>query len=235
MADLNQPVAIITGGGRGVGRAAAELLAEQGYACAIVGRTKSQVESVAGQCANALPIVADVSLPADCQRIVEETTRWRTRVDVLVNNAGIAPALPVESLTLEQWRRVIDTNLTGPFLIIRACWPIFVQQSSGVIVNISSVSTEDPLPGLSAYAASKGGLNALGRALAREGEAHHIRVHTLSLGAVETAMLRSVVDEKTLPRSATLDPADVAAVILACAQGQLAHTNGDVIRLHRRP
>jgi 3-oxoacyl-[acyl-carrier protein] reductase len=95
------------------------------------------------------------------------------------------------------------------------------------------MSAKDPLPGFLAYGAAKGGLNTFGLALGREGAPHNIRVHTIAPGAVETAMFRSLVDEKTWPKDRTLDPADVARVIAACVDGTLKHTSGEVIYLNR--
>jgi NAD(P)-dependent dehydrogenase (short-subunit alcohol dehydrogenase family) len=107
--------------------------------------------------------------------------------------------------------------------------------AGGVIVNVSSMAAKDPLPGFLAYAAAKAGLNLFGLALAREGAPYDIRVHTVAPGSVETGMFRALVDEQTWPREKTLDPADVARVIAACADGTLRHASGGVIYLNRNP
>lgn len=235
MSKRGNPVAIVTGGGRGIGRCVVHRLAQCGHWVVVVGRTKSEIEKVASDCAFGLPVVADVSQPDECQRVIDRTIKWQQQVDVLVNCAGYAPMLGVEQTTAAEWRRVVDINLTGPYAMARACWPHFVARKAGVIVNVSSMAAKDPLPGFLAYGAAKAGLNTLGLTLAREGATHGIRVHTISPGAVETGMFRALVDEKTWPKTKTLPPEDVADVIISCVGGDLRYTSGEVIYLRREP
>ena len=103
------------------------------------------------------------------------------------------------------------------------------------MVNLSSLATHNPFPGLGAYAAAKAGLHLLGLSAAREGAAIGLRVHTIAPGAVETAMLRKLATPEQLPTEQTLAPADIARVILQCVQGDLSHTSGEVIYLHKPP
>lgn len=232
---MNARTAIITGAGRGIGRATAAELSRRGFAVVLVARRESDLRDTARLCGQAHLLRADVADEDAADRIVTAALEATGRIDVLVNNAGYAPMLSVERTTPEEWRRVIDVNLTAPYLLSRACWPTFLKQSSGVIVNVSSMAARDPLPGFLAYGAAKAGLNVLGLTLAREGAPAGIRVHTIAPGAVETEMFRSLVNETTWPKDRTMAPEHVARVIAACADGTLAHASGEVIWIRRNP
>ena len=226
-------VAIITGAGRGIGRAAAHALGREGYSIALVSRTQADLDATKRDIAKSIAFSGDVS---DAQRVadvVSKTVAHFGRLDAIVHSAGIAPMLSVEQTTSEDWRAILDTNLSAAFYLARAAWPSFRKQGGGVIVNISSLSARDPFPGFSAYGAAKAGLNLLGLALAREGQEIGVRVHTLMLGAVETAMFRKIRTPEQWPSSKTLDPADVAATIVQCVRGNLRYTSGEVITLHK--
>lgn len=157
------------------------------------------------------------------------------RVDALVNNAGYAPLLSLEQTTDEVWRDAIDVNLSATFWLARECWPIFKRQGGGVIVNVSSAAARDPFTGFIAYGAAKAGLNNLGLSLAREGAKDNIRVHTIAPSATETEMFRALPGMASFPKDATMSPDDVARVIVQCITGELAHTSGEVIYLHKSP
>lgn len=232
---MSNPTAIITGAGRGIGRATAAELSRRGYACVLLSRTRAELEETARMCRMARPIVADVTSEADVTRAVEAAVGEFGRIDLLVNNAGAAPMADVEQTSLHEFRSTIDANLTSAFLAARAVWPVMRRQGGGVIVNVSSLSARDPFPSFTAYAPAKAGLNGLGLVLARQGAAHGIRVHTVAPGSVETKMLRALADEATVPGSHTLSPEDVARVIAACADGTLAHASGEVVYLRRSP
>jgi NAD(P)-dependent dehydrogenase (short-subunit alcohol dehydrogenase family) len=229
------PVAIITGAGRGIGRATAMALSRAGYGLVLTSRTAGEVEAVAREAGNAVAVPGDVTDPAHCQRVVEVALERFGRLDALVNNAGYAPVLDVAATTPEQWRGVIDTNLSATFYLARAVWPVFARQHSGVIVNVSSVSARDPAPGLTAYAAAKGGLNTLGLSLAREGAGLGVRVHTVAPSSTETALFRAAFGDGPVPDDQILTPADVAEVIVHCLTGHLRYTSGEVIYVHKSP
>lgn len=232
---MDSPVAIVTGAGQGIGRATAIELARLGYRVALAGRTRETLEETSREIGGGrgLVVVADVGKAEEAQPLARWAIDEFGRVDVLVNNAGYARLAGIEELTNDLWRQIIDTNLSAAFYLSRALWPTFRKQQAGVIVNISSLSSRDPFPGLAAYGAAKAGLNLLGLGLAREGAAIGVRVHTLALGAVETAMFRSIRTEEQFPRSRTLSPAEVATVIGKCATGELRYTSGEVIYLHK--
>ena len=167
------------------------------------------------------------------ERLVRRAVEAFGRLDAVVHCAGLAPVRRIGEMTDAEWREVIDTNLSAAFYLCRAAWPVFERQGAGVVVNISSVATRDPFPGFAAYAAAKGGLNALGLAAAREGEKAGIRVHTVAPGATETAMFRRVVTPEQWPAEKTLAPADVARVIAQCVTGELKYASGEVIYIHK--
>jgi 3-oxoacyl-[acyl-carrier protein] reductase len=229
------PVAIVTGAGKGIGRAVAVELGRAGYVVVAVARTQADVAETIALCANGgAALAADVSDLAEVQKVVNSALDQFGRVDAIVNNAGFAPVRKIEDMTEDEWRRVLETNLSATFYFSRAVWPIFKRQGGGVIVNMSSLASRDPFSGFFAYGAAKAGINLMGLDLARQGEPHGIRVHTIAPGAVETTMFRGLATEAQYPREKTLDPAEVARVIVACIRGDLAHTSGEVIWLHKR-
>jgi NAD(P)-dependent dehydrogenase (short-subunit alcohol dehydrogenase family) len=165
--------------------------------------------------------------------LVDKTLASFGRIDVVVNNVGLAPVAKVDELTIEQWHAVINTNLSSAFYLAHAVWGTFKQQRSGCIVNISSMASRDPLPGFLAYGAAKAGLNLMSLVLAREGAEHGIRSYAIAPGAVETSMFRRVVSREKWPTEKTLDPADVARVVAQCIDGDLKYTSGEVIFLSK--
>lgn len=229
---MSKPVAIITGAGKGIGRAAAIEL--DGYDLVLVARTEADLKETARLAGGAMIAVADITKVEEIDRIIAAAIDRFGRVDALVNNAGYAPILKVEETTPDEWHRVIDTNLTAPFFFTKAVWPIFRRQNGGVIVNMSSLACRDPFMGFTAYGAAKAGLNLMGLALAREGEPFGIRVHTIAPGATETEMFRGIATKEQFSPERTLDPADVARIIVQCISGELQHTSGEVIYLHKR-
>ena len=230
---MSAPVAIITGAGRGIGRATALELSNRGYRLALASRNQAQLEAVAEEARIAIPIVADVMLADAAQMLVDKTLSSFGRVDAIVNCVGLAPVAKVDELSVDQWHAVINTNLSSAFYLARAVWSTFKQQHSGCIVNISSMASRDPLPGFLAYGAAKAGLNVLSLMLAREGAEHGIRSYVIAPGAVETEMFRAIVSKEKWPTEKTLDPADVARMVAQCIDGDLKYTTGEVIFLSR--
>jgi NAD(P)-dependent dehydrogenase (short-subunit alcohol dehydrogenase family) len=226
-------VAIVTGASRGIGRATAIALSEKGWGVALVSRSEQHLRETASHLKQSLIVPLDVADPANAAQIVLRTMDQFGRLEAVVNNAGVAPMLSVEQTTDDIWRQAIDTNLSAAFYLSRAAWPIFKKQGGGVIVNVSSAASRDPFSGFAAYGAAKAGLNVLGLSLAREGAEHNIRVHTVAPGATETEMFRSLPGMSAYPRDKTLSPDDVARVIVQCIAGDLSHTSGEVIHVHK--
>lgn len=201
---------------------------------ALVARTENELHQTAKLCGpESLVIRADVSDPDAATAIISRVSDRFDRIDALVNAAGSAPVLDVESTTPKHWKDIIDANLSSAFYLSRAVWPIFRRRGEGVIVNLSSLAARDPFPNFAAYASAKGGLNLLGLSLAREGAPLGIRVHTIAPAAVETTMLRQILNPQQFPSEKTLSPREVADVIVQCIAGDLRHTSGEVIWLKK--
>lgn len=232
------PVAIVTGAGSGIGRATCIALAGSGYRLAIVGRVIERLQATRSliPTADVHCISADLEDAAQVEGMVDATFTHFGRVDALINNAGWSPSATIPETTPETARRVFALNALAPCIAISRVWPIFERQAlagdaPGVIVNVSSLASVDPFPMLYAYGAAKAGVNNLARSVATLGQPLGIRGFAVAPGAVETDLLRSIVDERTLPPDRTLRPESVARVILAYVRGERNHENGDTIFL----
>ncbi|MBC03477.1 MAG: ketoreductase [Phycisphaerae bacterium] len=224
MADesFDGPVALITGAGGGIGRATSRMLAEQGHAVALLGRTASTLEASAEQLppeTPALIIEADLADPDACVDAIDAVTSRFGRLDVIVNNAGVAPQVSIQETDARLVRETIDANLVGPIVLVSSAWPLLVK-TRGCVVNISSMASIDPFRGFTAYAASKSGLDSLTRSIMAEADETGIRAFTLNPGIVETSMLRSLFDESMVPMGTAMEPDEVANEILACIEGR---------------
>lgn len=185
-------VAIVTGGGTGVGRACAVALSAEGWSVAITGRTEtSLVETTDQMSGPALVVVGDVSLPGDVERIFAETVGEFGRVDLLFNNAGAgAPPVPIDQLTVEQWKAVVDVNLTGSFLCARAAFAQMRQQdpSGGRIINNGSISATTPRPFSAPYTSTKHAITGLTKSLALDGREIGITCGQIDIGNAVSPM-----------------------------------------------
>ncbi|MGB2952212.1 MAG: SDR family oxidoreductase [Gaiellaceae bacterium] len=226
---------LVTGGGRGIGRAIALALASEGGSVGIVARTRSQCEEVAAEIGDrALSLPADIRDEASCERAVSELTQSFGPPSVLVNAAGISPVRQrAEVHDVDAWRQMVDTNLTGAYLMTRASASgLFT--AGGSVVMIASVAGTVGSPRLAGYGASKAGLVQLTRTLAREWADRGVRVNALCPGYVETEMteamlavdhLREDVLGKTpLGRLAALD--EVVAPALFLASDEASYVTG---------
>ena len=227
-------VAIITGAGRGIGRATAVELARRGYRLARAARSVDDLNEtarLAGGKAACFP--TDVTDATQVDRLARQTLERFGRIDAVVNNAGLAPVRSIAEMSPREWRDVIETNLSAAFYLTRAAWPAFERQRGGVVVNVSSAAARDPFPGFAAYGAAKAGLNLFGLSAAREGERIGVRVHTIAPSAVETGMFRALMTPEQYPAEKTLDPADLARMIAMCVTGELRYTSGETIYVHK--
>jgi NAD(P)-dependent dehydrogenase (short-subunit alcohol dehydrogenase family) len=188
-------VAIVTGGGRGIGRATARLLAQAGAQVVICAQSQAEVEAVAAATPGVHARTGDIADEAFVEQLVSSTVEQFGRLDILVNNAAVLGRQLFADLTPDQWDRVMAVNLRGAYLCCRAAFRVMSRQApaGGRIVNLSSLSGvrgPEKFPGLAAYNVSKAGILALSDILAVEGKPHGIRVNTVSPGAVDTEMLR---------------------------------------------
>jgi len=211
--DLAGKVAIVTGGGRGIGLEIAEGFAESGARVAITGRRREWLDPAEKRLreigADALAIVADVTQPDGIAESLRATLERFGGLDILVNNAGISWGSPSLTHPIEKWRSVIDVNLTGAWLMSQAAAPHMIERGGGSILNISSITGQlgiDPeLQDTVSYNASKGGLDALTRDLAVKWARHKIRVNAIAPGYFHTRLTDHLV--KTVePRMAALSP-----------------------------
>lgn len=225
---LQNAVAIITGASSGIGAATALQLAQHGVRLSLLARRPEPLEAVAASAReNGAPAVlalpCDVREEASVEFAMTETLRQFGRIDILINSAGLSLNGAVESYSLDDWRTVIETNLTGTFLTCRAVLPALKQQRSGQIINISSGAGRNGIKQMAAYCASKFGVVGFTEALALEVRSHNIRVSVLLPGSVATNFSRTAkrerITETIAPQSPNngyaLLPTEVAAVILA--------------------
>ena len=210
MSLLRDKVAIITGGGYGIGREIALAFAREGARVTVAARSLPPLEQTladlkALKC-DALAVPTDVAKIADCERMVSRTVAAFGRVDILVNNAGISgPTKTTADMELAEWQEVIDTNLTGAWLSARAALPILTRQGSGTIINISSLSGRRGIPMRTPYVASKWAMVGLTQAWANEWGAKGIRVNCICPGPVENDRIVRVIKAAAKARAVSED------------------------------
>jgi 3-oxoacyl-[acyl-carrier protein] reductase len=215
MQNLNNQVAIVTGGGTGIGRGVALTLAGEGVKVMVCGRRKEPleqtvkaIEKISGQ---GLAVQADVSKAEDAQRVVEATVDAFGPVNILINNAGVGGGGYIHEHDIDTWDRVMAVDLRGPFLFARAVLPMMREQRSGHIINISSESGLEYYQGNGAYGVAKHALNALSEYIQRENQDFDIWVNTICPGMVVTEMTEN---SPGLNHDKCLYPEDIADLVL---------------------
>ena len=204
--ELTGKVAIVTGGSSGIGQAISVLFAKEG-AKVVIADVKSADEVVAtirnanGQ---AEFIKTDISKSSQVQRLVDETLRLFGKVDIICNNAGVELLKSVSETTEDEWSRIIDINLKGPFLLTKSALPHMINKKHGVILNTASQLGIVGAENFAAYCASKGGLILLTKALALELAKHGVRVNCICPGAIETPMLDREINLEGRPEEAKI-------------------------------
>ncbi len=214
-------VALITGAGSGIGRATAQRLADEGWRLALLGRTQATLDETASmlpESAASLILIVDLADHAACQDAIRRTVAHFGRLDAIVNNAGIAPRVPIAETDATLVRHVLDRNLVGPIVLVTAAWPELTARR-GRVVNVSSMASIDPFSGFTAYAASKSGLDSLTRSIMAEAGDSGVTAFTINPGVVETPLLRRLFDEATVPKNVALPPDRIADEISACLRG----------------
>jgi 3-oxoacyl-[acyl-carrier protein] reductase len=216
MGGHEKKVAVVTGGSRGIGRAVAEALLGEGWRVHFCGRTPEHVETaraeLAGRFGDAVSGAAvDARSQEEVDRFVAEVLREEGRIDCLVNNAGLGVFGPVDELTGEQWREVIETNLSGYFYFLHAVAPAMKRRGEGWIFNIASLAAKNPFAGGAAYNASKFGVVGLSEAAMLDLRQYGVRVAAILPGSVATDFSHPSGKQD---QSWRLQPADLAAMIL---------------------
>jgi len=222
---------MVTGGGRGIGRAICQRFAEAGATVIAAARsdgdlaeTQGLVETAGGVCR---VMKTDVTRVEELDALVAMADREFGRIDVLVNNAGKAEHSPMDDFDPDTFDRMVAVNINAVFYACRAVWPIMRRRGEGVIVNISSVAAIDPFPGFAAYGATKCFVNGFTQALAKEGTPHGIRVYGVGPGAVDTQMLRGPFPD--FPDDQCLQPRDIAEAVWLMTQPACRYSTGQTI------
>jgi len=230
-------VVIVTGASRGIGKGIAQLFANEGAKLVLVGRDEAALahvtENLSKEGALAISVLGDVSKPEDVERIIQETLNHYGRIDVLCHNAGIYPHARLENMTLEQWQKVIDVNLTGTFLAVKACIPAMKAQGGGKIVITSSISgPQTALPGYSHYTASKGGVAGFIRTAAVELAKYKININAVEPGNIITEGFNELGQDhinnmvRAVPLGRLGTPEDVAHAMLFLASKEASYITG---------
>lgn len=240
--ELEGKVALVTGGGQGIGRAIVLALAKKGASVVIADIDLESADKVAGEAgkfSKAVAKKADVSSETDVKQLVRETLEELGRIDILVNNAGIDLKLPTEEVTVEQWQQVMDINLKSTFLCAQAVGREMIKNRSGKIINIASVAGHAAVPRMAAYNASKAGVLLLTKTLAVEWAKYNINVNSISPGVTETSLLSRLrmenpeaikAREERIPLGRVAQPEDIAQVAVFLASSASDNITGEDIK-----
>lgn len=233
-------VVIVTGASRGIGKGIATLFANEGAKVVLVGRDEVQLDlvklAIKEKKGYALSIKADISNPLEVQQMIEEIISHYGRIDVLCHNAGIYPHSRLENMTLAEWQKVIDTNLTSTFLTVKAVIPSMKNQGGGKIVITSSISgPKTALPGFSHYTASKAGISGFIRTAAVELAKYKININAVEPGNIMTEGFEATGPEhinnmiRAIPLGRLGTPEDVAHAILFLSSKEANFITGQSI------
>jgi 3-oxoacyl-[acyl-carrier protein] reductase len=225
---LKGQVAIITGAGRGIGRAIALAFAEQGGTLVLCGKSPESIEEashiVKQSGADPLSLIVDVAVWDQVTAMCEKVLERFGKIDILINNAGIVLYKSVLDTTEQDWNRLIDTNMKGVFLCCKAVLPSMLKAKAGVIVNVSSILGLKATANMSVYSASKFGIIGFTQSLAAETLSEGVRVYSVCPGPTNTALHQSVVGHEAASKA--MPPQRVANKILAVVAGEISKPSG---------
>jgi 3-oxoacyl-[acyl-carrier protein] reductase len=237
---MKNKTAIITGGGRGIGKEITILLGKQGANVVVCSRTESEINSVVKEIkqlnsqVSVLGVKCDVSISSQVNSLVKSAEKFGSNtIDILVNNAGVAFNKKLIDTSEEEWDQTINTNLKGAFLFTKAVLPYMIARKSGVILNVNSGAGKVGFSNLSSYCTSKFGLLGLAESLALEVDTYNIRVMTIFLGQVATKMWQDFdYSYYKKNKSRMLSPQDVAAKIVEMIFDAKTYKNGDSVEMY---
>lgn len=225
--------ALVTGGSKGIGRAICLALAKEGANVIIAARNENEIKEIINKLkamgSKALAIRADVQSEEDVRRLISTTIDKCGRLDILINNAGVAYKKRLEETTLEEYEKIMNTNLKGVFLCTKYAIPYIRESKNGKIINISSIGGLHGLPDFSVYCASKFGVNGITESVAAELEGE-IKVYSVCPGAVDTDMYRSIYSDRP-----PLKPEHIAEKVLELASPDSKVTSGKIIEIQAPP
>lgn len=238
---LDGKVALVTGASRGLGRAMAEGLAEAGADMAVVSTQLENlhdvVQSITGLGKMGFPLTCDVSNPQQVEDVIEKTVAKFDRIDILVNCAGTIRRSPAEDFSTEDWNVVLDVNLTGTFYCCRAAGNVMLKQKQGKIINIASLLSFSGGITIPAYAASKGGVAQLTKALSNEWAAHGIQVNAIAPGYYVTDMTEKLRENEArfkeisdrIPAGRWGKPEDLKGAVVFLASNASDYVSGHIL------
>ena len=214
---------IVTGGGTGIGRAIVQMLSARGDHVVTCGRREGPLRETADSCSEhpgrVFTVVADLALAGEERRVVEAAMGSTGRIDAVVNNAARTWPVSFPDWDEEELDHVLQVNLRGPVRLVKCAWWA-LSRSGGVVVNLSSLAVLMPFPGNGAYGLSKSAVDGFTRSIHVEAADSGVRAFSIAPGAVETEMLRTIVDESMVPPEKAMHPDEIASLVLECLDGQ---------------
>ena len=237
MFNYSNKTALVTGASRGIGKTIAIMLAKNGMKVIGVATSKESLKSIEG-IKNILPFCCDISDEKSIEELYNFVKKNANTIDILVNNAGIHMDNILLRMKTDEWHKVLDVNLNGPFYLTKILLKDMIKNKNGRIINISSISGTDGNKGQSNYSASKGGLLAFTKSLAKEVGRRNITVNCIAPGYIKTAMTEAMSEKQTLellnlvPSGRMGVPEDIAASVLYLSSEEASYLTGQTIHIN---